>query len=211
MKKSVGERIVRVRFKMMTTTILRENKEKRMVCFSCADDEMECATNAVMRNNDDDDDDDDGERRASSSLCSSSFSSLSSSGEEKEDTMNFEKGISKKMMTTFMDRIEMNKTLILSSFMLPLGVTLAPNIDLEGHVCLNILRADWKPVLDINAVIYGLIYLFYEPNANDPLNKQAAKQLREKPNEFKNSVRQSLMGKSIRIGGSYESFPRMLR
>ena len=26
-----------------------------------------------------------------------------------------------------------------------------PNIDLEGHVCLNILRADWKPVLDINA------------------------------------------------------------
>ena len=135
MKKSVGERIVRVRSKMMTTTILRENKEKRMVCFSCADDEMECATNAVMRNNDDDDDDDDdddGERRASSSLCSSSFSSLSSSGEEKEDTMNFEKGISKKMMTTFMDRIEMNKTLILSSFMLPLGVTLAPNFDLEG-------------------------------------------------------------------------------
>ena len=133
MKKSVGERIVRVRSKMMTTTILRENKEKRMVCFSCADDEMECATNAVMRNNDDDDDDDDdGERRASSSLCSSSFSSLSYSGEEKEDTMNFEKGISKKMMTTFMDRIEMNKTLILSSFMLPLGVTLAPNFDLEG-------------------------------------------------------------------------------
>ena len=48
--------------------------------------------------------------------------------------------------------------------------------------------ADWKPVLDINAVIYGLIYLFYEPNANDPLNKQAAKQLREKPNEFKKMV-----------------------
>ena len=26
-----------------------------------------------------------------------------------------------------------------------------PNIDTEGHVCLNILRADWKPVLDLNA------------------------------------------------------------
>ena len=39
-----------------------------------------------------------------------------------------------------------------------------PNIDLEGHVCLNILRADWKPVLDINAVIYGIIFLFYTPN-----------------------------------------------
>jgi ubiquitin-conjugating enzyme E2 M len=49
-----------------------------------------------------------------------------------------------------------------------------PNIDLEGHVCLNILRDEWKPVLDINAVIYGLIYLFYEPNPNDPLNHGAS-------------------------------------
>lgn len=35
-----------------------------------------------------------------------------------------------------------------------------PNIDLEGNVCLNILREDWKPVLTINSVIYGLQYLF---------------------------------------------------
>ena len=31
-----------------------------------------------------------------------------------------------------------------------------PNIDLEGKVCLNILREDWKPVLNLNAVIVGL-------------------------------------------------------
>ena len=31
-----------------------------------------------------------------------------------------------------------------------------PNIDLEGNVCLNILREDWKPVLNLNAVIIGL-------------------------------------------------------
>lgn len=35
-----------------------------------------------------------------------------------------------------------------------------PNIDLEGNVCLNILREDWKPVLSINSIIYGLQYLF---------------------------------------------------
>jgi len=35
-----------------------------------------------------------------------------------------------------------------------------PNIDLEGNVCLNILREDWKPVLNINTVIYGLYHLF---------------------------------------------------
>ena len=31
-----------------------------------------------------------------------------------------------------------------------------PNIDLDGNVCLNILREDWKPVLNLQAVIVGL-------------------------------------------------------
>lgn len=35
-----------------------------------------------------------------------------------------------------------------------------PNIDLDGNICLNILREDWKPVLSINSVIYGLQFLF---------------------------------------------------
>jgi len=35
-----------------------------------------------------------------------------------------------------------------------------PNIDLDGNICLNILREDWKPVLSINSVIYGLNFLF---------------------------------------------------
>ena len=52
-----------------------------------------------------------------------------------------------------------------------------PNIDLEGNVCLNILREDWKPVLTVNAIVYGLQYLFLEPNPDDPLNKDAAHEL----------------------------------
>ncbi len=39
-----------------------------------------------------------------------------------------------------------------------------PNIDLEGHVCLNILRQDWMPVLSLNSVIFGMLALFLEPN-----------------------------------------------
>ena len=35
-----------------------------------------------------------------------------------------------------------------------------PNIDLEGNVCLNVLREEWKPVLNINTIIYGLNHLF---------------------------------------------------
>jgi ubiquitin-conjugating enzyme E2 M len=64
-----------------------------------------------------------------------------------------------------------------------------PNIDLEGNVCLNILRADWKPVLGVNTVILGLIYLFIEPNANDPLNKEAATIMRDNPDSFARKVR----------------------
>jgi len=46
-----------------------------------------------------------------------------------------------------------------------------PNIDWQGAVCLNILRKDWKPILDTQAIIHGLIFLFLEPNPDDPLNE----------------------------------------
>ena len=49
-----------------------------------------------------------------------------------------------------------------------------PNIDLEGNVCLNILREDWNPVLTVNAIVYGLQYLLIEPNPEDALNNEAA-------------------------------------
>ena len=69
-----------------------------------------------------------------------------------------------------------------------------PNVNVQGNVCLNFLREDWKPVLDINAVIYGIIFLFYEPNPDDPLNHEAAKKLRENKNEFKKIVDKTLRG-----------------
>ncbi|KAG7367708.1 ubiquitin-conjugating enzyme [Nitzschia inconspicua] len=69
-----------------------------------------------------------------------------------------------------------------------------PNIDLEGKVCLNILREDWRPVLDINSVIYGLIYLFYEPNPDDPLNHEAAELFRKDVHQFERLVNRTLRG-----------------
>ncbi|KAI9881468.1 MAG: Chitin synthase, class 2 [Pleopsidium flavum] len=73
-----------------------------------------------------------------------------------------------------------------------------PNIDLEGNVCLNILREDWKPVLNLNAVIVGLQFLFLEPNASDPLNKEAAEDLRSNREGFKRNVRTAMAGGSVR-------------
>lgn len=81
-----------------------------------------------------------------------------------------------------------------------------PNINLEGNVCLNILREDWKPVLDINSVIYGLIFLFYEPNPDDPLNHEAAELFRNDKQRFEKSVKRSLRGGAV--NGEY--FPQLL-
>lgn len=69
-----------------------------------------------------------------------------------------------------------------------------PNITTDGKVCLNILREDWKPVLDINSVIYGLIYLFYEPNPDDPLNHEAAELFRKDKTQFERLVTRTLRG-----------------
>jgi len=69
-----------------------------------------------------------------------------------------------------------------------------PNIDLDGNVCLNILREDWKPVLNLNSVIYGLQFLFLEPNPDDPLNKEAADVLKRDKRQFEQNVYRSMRG-----------------
>lgn len=81
-----------------------------------------------------------------------------------------------------------------------------PNIDLEGNVCLNILREDWKPVLNINTIIYGLYHLFTEPNYEDPLNHDAAAVLRDNPKMFESNVRRAMTGGYV--GQSF--FPRCI-
>lgn len=113
-----------------------------------------------------------------------------------------------------------------------------PNIDLEGNVCLNILREDWKPVLNLNAVIVGLQvrlrlegwvttgwgmardkndgpwliatvylqFLFLEPNASDPLNKEAAEDLRSNREGFKRNVRTSMSGGAVK----HENYERVI-
>ncbi|CBI19650.3 hypothetical protein VitviT2T_027689 [Vitis vinifera] len=64
-----------------------------------------------------------------------------------------------------------------------------PNIDLAGNVCLNILREDWNPVLNINTIIYGLYHLFTQPSHEDPLNPDAAALLRASSQGFQAVVR----------------------
>merc|ERR1719336_1748739 len=72
-----------------------------------------------------------------------------------------------------------------------------PNIDFEGNVCLNVLKADWRPILSLEQVIHGLRFLFLEPNPRDPLNQDAARIFRDQPEQFKMNVERSLAGGEI--------------
>lgn len=81
-----------------------------------------------------------------------------------------------------------------------------PNIDVDGNVCLNILREDWKPILSISAIVYGLLHLFLDPNPNDPLNQEAAEELRKSRADFGRLVDRSLRGGVVQG----QSYPRLI-
>ena len=67
-----------------------------------------------------------------------------------------------------------------------------PNIEgdedkTEWGVCLNILRKDWRPVLGVRDIVFGLEMMFFEPNVDDPLPgtaRLAAQQLHDNPRAF---------------------------
>jgi len=68
-----------------------------------------------------------------------------------------------------------------------------PNIDIDGGVCVSVLR----PCTQI--VLFGLLFLFTHPNPNDPLNQDAAKDMRETPQQFATNVKTAMKGG--RVGG----------
>ena len=59
------------------------------------------------------------------------------------------------------------------------------------------LPQDWKPVLSITSIIYGLQYLFLDPNPDDPLNKEAAEMMRDNPRQFEQNVKRSIQGGQV--------------
>lgn len=80
-----------------------------------------------------------------------------------------------------------------------------PNIEgdadrTEWGVCLNILRKDWRPVLGVRDVLFGLEMLFFEPNIDDPLPgtaKQAAQQLKDDPRGFSRKAQAWMRGNYV--------------
>ncbi|XP_076069495.1 ubiquitin conjugating enzyme vih [Oratosquilla oratoria] len=49
-----------------------------------------------------------------------------------------------------------------------------PNVDLQGNICLDILKEKWSASYDIRSILLSIQSLLGEPNNDSPLNGQAA-------------------------------------
>lgn len=67
-----------------------------------------------------------------------------------------------------------------------------PNIDLEGHVCLKVLKEGWMPTYDLNSIIVSLIGIFTDLSGEDALNVEAGVLLENNSSEFKKKVNEYL-------------------
>merc|ERR1719320_339401 len=52
-------------------------------------------------------------------------------------------------------------------------------------------------LLTINSIVYGLQYLFLEPNPEDPLNKEAALELQSNRRLFEQNVQKTMKGGNL--------------
>jgi ubiquitin-conjugating enzyme E2 C len=49
-----------------------------------------------------------------------------------------------------------------------------PNVDLNGALCLDILKEKWSALYDVRTILISIQSLLGEPNNESPLNSQAA-------------------------------------
>uniref|UniRef100_A0A8C6Y4G8 Ubiquitin-conjugating enzyme E2 C n=1 Tax=Naja naja TaxID=35670 RepID=A0A8C6Y4G8_NAJNA len=49
-----------------------------------------------------------------------------------------------------------------------------PNVDLQGNICLDILKDKWSALYDVRTILLSIQSLLGEPNVESPLNTEAA-------------------------------------
>lgn len=64
-----------------------------------------------------------------------------------------------------------------------------PNINARGAICLDILKNQWSPALNIARVLLSISSLLTEPNPGDPLEPEIADIYEKDINEYNERVR----------------------
>ncbi|KAM0698549.1 hypothetical protein Q7P36_002016 [Cladosporium allicinum] len=65
-----------------------------------------------------------------------------------------------------------------------------PNIDRLGRICLDVLKNNWSPALQIRTILLSIQALLGAPNPEDPLNEAVAKQWKENQPEAIKTARE---------------------